>query len=237
MLNLSNARNRLAQALMALRMDSWARHVELTAVEAGLRIEVQDSTDGQLFLRGGARLNPAARPTMAAIAEELGILPNSLVIEGHTDAMPYSRNGGLYTNWEVSTDRANTARRFLVEHGVRPEQVVEVRGYADRRLRIWHDPYNPRNRRISILVLLERRQPTAAPAPDAQSPAHPLLERLNQLEYAAQGPGRTAIELQPNGKAYPGTSAQEAPRAPAGEGSRAVLDPHAASTESPLESE
>jgi len=193
--DLSNARSRLAQALMQLRMDSWSRHVELTAVEEGLRIEIQDSEELNLFPKGGSRINPDARAVLAAIATELALLPNGIVIEGHTDSRP---SRGRESNWELSADRANAARRFLVDHGLRPEQVVEVRGYADRRPRFWHRPNDPRNRRISLLVLLRRPELEREPEDPNLESRHPLIKQLRKVEMAAQGPGRT-IELQPDG--------------------------------------
>lgn len=192
---LSNARSRLTQALMALHMDSWARHVELTAVEEGLRIEIQDGDDVRLFSPGSARLDPGAKPVLTAIASELGILPNHLVIEGHTDATPAA---GKATNWELSTERANAARRFLIEAGVRDEQILEVRGYAERRPKLWHKPTDPRNRRISLLVLLDVRDEANAVRSAADESGHPLIQRLRALDVQAQG-GST-LDLQPDGK-------------------------------------
>ena len=73
------------------------------------------------------------------------------MIEGHTDAKPYS-NGAAYTNWELSADRANSARRHMEENGLREDQVKEVRGFADQRLLKPKDPENASNRRISVIV-------------------------------------------------------------------------------------
>jgi chemotaxis protein MotB len=194
-LELSNARNRLAQALMALPSDSWARHVELAAVDEGLRIEIQDSATESLFAAGGSKIQPAARAVLSLIAQEIALLPNRVVVEGHTDGSP-ARGGA--SNWELSAARANAARRFLVENGLRVDQVVEVRGYADRRLRVWHDPSSARNRRISVLVLLEG--PSAAPAPAAaEEAAHPLVQKLDRLDVAAQGPSKV-VEVDPSGR-------------------------------------
>ena len=78
-------------------------------------------------------------------------LPNNLLIEGHTDATRYSSDAS-YTNWELSADRANSARRLLQQDGVRANQVTQVRGYADQMLRVKNNPYDPSNRRVSILV-------------------------------------------------------------------------------------
>ena len=88
---------------------------------------------------------------LAAIASELGRLPNSVAIEGHTDSQPYTATKG-YGNWELSTDRANTARRIMDEQGLRAGQVEAVRGYADTRLRLREAPLDATNRRISIVV-------------------------------------------------------------------------------------
>ncbi len=85
------------------------------------------------------------------LASELGQLPNKISIEGHTDAIPYAGTKG-YSNWELSADRANAARRLIQENGVRPDQVSQVRGYADQRLRNADKPEDPSNRRISMIV-------------------------------------------------------------------------------------
>jgi len=88
---------------------------------------------------------------LSLLAAELKTLPNSLLIEGHTDATPYPSTSG-YSNWDLSADRANSARRLMQQDGVRSNQVTQVRGYADQMLRVKSDPFDPSNRRISILV-------------------------------------------------------------------------------------
>jgi chemotaxis protein MotB len=97
------------------------------------------------------------------LAGELKTLPNSLLIEGHTDAAQYSSEAG-YSNWELSADRANSARRLLQDSGVRLDQVTQVRGYADQLLRVKGNPYDPSNRRVSILVKNLDGPPTKSPA-------------------------------------------------------------------------
>src|SRR5208337_5106447 len=95
-------------------------------------------------------------PTMAGgeilkvLAAELAKLPNKIVIEGHTDSTPYGRPD--YSNWELSADRANAARRILTESGLEDSRISQVRGFADQRLLLKDDPTNPSNRRISIIV-------------------------------------------------------------------------------------
>ena len=88
---------------------------------------------------------------LSILGAEVSRLPNPLIIEGHTDGVPLVRPGG-YSNWELSADRANAARRALQMQGVAPDRVVSVRGYADRSPKIADFPLDPRNRRISVLL-------------------------------------------------------------------------------------
>jgi chemotaxis protein MotB len=101
------------------------------------------------------------------LAIEIGKLPNRVSIEGHTDAKPYT--GEAYSNWELSVDRANMARRIMQASGVRNDQVSQVRGYADQQLRYKDDPENPRNRRISIIVHYTEPGAAAARSSDEAS--------------------------------------------------------------------
>jgi chemotaxis protein MotB len=103
------------------------------------------------------------------LAVELGKLPNKVTIEGHTDAKPYS-NSGDYSNWELSSDRANAARRLMQQHGLRGDQVSQVRGYADQKLRNRTAPLESANRRITLIVQY------IAPAESDEEPARPPEE-------------------------------------------------------------
>jgi chemotaxis protein MotB len=101
---------------------------------------------------------------LALLATELARLRNPVVVEGHTDARPYRYTGlNGYTNWELSVDRANAARRFMQDHGLDPGQIVQVRGFADKRLLNPSLPADSRNRRISLVV--EYNQPPPKPDP------------------------------------------------------------------------
>lgn len=127
------------------------KHVRIAVSQAGLAIELTEATNSLFFQSGSDQLSTSARGLLTIVARELGQLANPVVIEGHTDAVPYSTAAG-YTNWELSADRANAARRVMQAGGLRPRQVTEVRGYGDSKPR---DPKNPRsaiNRRVSILV-------------------------------------------------------------------------------------
>jgi chemotaxis protein MotB len=125
-------------------------HVEITITSEGLRIELMESSSGTFFDSGRPQLNSDGRELVVQLAEELGKLPNKLSIEGHTDSKPYASSGN-YGNWELSTDRANAARRLMQVNGVPADQVTQVRGFADQRLRS-KDPLDPANRRVSVIV-------------------------------------------------------------------------------------
>jgi len=126
--------------------------IEMTVTSEGLRIELLESAKGTFFDSGSAALNDSGKETLIALAKELGSVPNKISIEGHTDSKPFERKGGEYGNWELSADRANTARRLMQENGLRADQVTQVRGYADERLRKPQAPDDPSNRRISVIV-------------------------------------------------------------------------------------
>ena len=127
--------------------------IHLDFTDEGLRIQIQDKANQALFDSGSAKLKPYTLSILQEIARELGKLPNHVVIGGHTDSQQYPNNA--YTNWELSSDRANAARRVMVSapHGLRPDQVRRVTGYADTMPVEGLDPKDARNRRISIVVL------------------------------------------------------------------------------------
>jgi chemotaxis protein MotB len=125
--------------------------IEIQMTDDGLRIELIEKSNSLFFDSGSATLKPQTVTLLAAIAAELGTLDDTIVLEGHTDSRKFSINGGAYTNWELSADRANAARRVM-EGNLPPGRINAVRGYADTRLRFSNDPFDPRNRRVSIIV-------------------------------------------------------------------------------------
>jgi chemotaxis protein MotB len=146
---------RIHQALESMpELTSLMDYIDIEMTPEGLRIQLIDSDDkkSNFFDLGSAHLKPKTSLLLKAIASELGNLPNYIVIEGHTDSKPYVGRDG-YSNWELSADRANSARKLMESSGLRPDQVVEVRGYADRLPRLPEDPSDPRNRRVAIIVL------------------------------------------------------------------------------------
>jgi len=124
--------------------------IQITLTKEGLRIELIEQSEGLFFDIGSARLKSDAAQLLKLIASRIGSFPNDVTIEGHTDSRPYVRSG--YNNWDLSTDRANAARRVLEENGIREKQITGVNGYADRRLKNPSKPLDFSNRRVTILV-------------------------------------------------------------------------------------
>lgn len=125
--------------------------LRLEMTPEGLRIELLETRENLFFRIGSAELRRPAIELLQRLAPVLGKLPNYVEIEGHTDSHAYTP-GSPYTNWELSADRANAARRVLERSGLWTGQVTSVIGFADRKLRLPGNPFDPSNRRVSILV-------------------------------------------------------------------------------------
>jgi chemotaxis protein MotB len=130
--------------------DKFKDKIQITVAKEGLRIELVENSTGLFFDVGSAQMKPETVKLLKLVAQEIGRLNNNIMIEGYTDARPYV--GKDYSNWELSADRANTARRVLEGNGVRQDQVLQVRGFADRNLKHPDLPMDAANRRVSILV-------------------------------------------------------------------------------------
>ena len=149
--NMTKLKEQLQQAMKQMTdFEKLKSHIEMTVTTEGLRIELSESASGTFFDSGSAKLKGDGNEMLITLAQELGKLPNKLSIEGHTDSQPYSTPN--YGNWELSSDRANAARRVMQANGVGPGQVTQVRGFADQRLRKPDAPLDPANRRISLIV-------------------------------------------------------------------------------------
>ena len=125
--------------------------VAMTVTGEGLRIELLEKEVGTFFESGNSQPTGSGQEMLKMLAAQVGGLPNKLLIEGHTDSRPFDPSKP-YSNWELSSDRANSARRLMQASGLRGDQVTEVRGYADQRLRKPDAPDDPSNRRISVTV-------------------------------------------------------------------------------------
>ena len=185
--NVQKLKEQIQKAISAQKdLEKLAKQIEITITPEGLRIELIEDKNGTFFQSGSAQLSESGQKLLTMLAGQLKPLPNKLLLEGHTDAQPYSNDGG-YTNWELSADRANSARRLLQQDGVGKSQISLVRGYADQLLRVKNDPMDPSNRRISLIVQWI----------DAPTPATPVSEKISATKMSAS--------LVPNsiGKAQP----------------------------------
>ena len=159
--------DRLVQMIAAIPdLKKFKDQIEIKITKDGLRIELIEQAEGLFFDIGSARLKSDAMQLLRLIASRIGTFPNDVVIEGHTDSRPYTRAG--YNNWDLSTDRANSARRVIEEAGIRERQITSINGYADRRLKNPDKPLDYSNRRVTILVAfsaaLSSEPKTIAPA-------------------------------------------------------------------------
>jgi len=204
-------------------LEKLSKQIEITVTPEGLRIELLEGKNGTFYEIGSAKLSDSGQALLTLLASELKTLPNCLLIEGHTDSTPYSNDNG-YSNWDLSADRANSARRILQQDGVRNNQVTQVRGYADQMLRVKDNPTDPSNRRVSILVkndtesvpdfsaakVVNGSTPLPAMGKEAAAIAPAVGSPHQGKTTAAPAPALTAVSPTPN------TTAPSTVKPPAG---------------------
>ena len=194
--DMQKLKDKLEEQIKAKKdLQNLSKQIEIILTPEGLRIELLEDRNGTFYQSGSASLSNSGRELLVLLAVELKTLPNSLLIEGHTDASRYSEDA-RYTNWELSADRANAARRLMQQDGVRSDQVTQVRGYADQLLRVKANPNDPSNRRISILVKNVQGLPPATKGskpdpnqPEAQQAS--TTSAANKQNADAKGPAKT----------------------------------------------
>jgi chemotaxis protein MotB len=166
------------------KLKAFKNQIKIDITSEGLRIQIIDNQNRPMFDKGDAVLKSYTKDILDQIGPTLNAVPNHISIAGHTDALAYRGMLDGYSNWELSSERANAARRELLAGGMHANKILQIRGLADALPFLKNDPTNPANRRISIVVLnaqaeqnfLRDGQQTAAatPAPDATpSPSNP----------------------------------------------------------------
>ncbi len=211
--NIADLKRKIEEAIRRMNdLRTLRNQIQITITPEGLRIELLEARDGTFFDTGSATLNQHGKELLEMLAGQLDGIPNRISIEGHTDAQPYASSNG-YGNWELSTDRANAARRLMQSAGLRRDQVSEVRGYADQKLRVPSNPMDPSNRRISLIVqYLTADIPPVPPAPgaarsetaSADHPAHPGSAAGTGVKAGSRPPQITAATPLPARKAPAG---------------------------------
>ncbi|MCP5405612.1 MAG: OmpA family protein [Pseudomonadaceae bacterium] len=128
----------------------------------GMRIQMTDKEGRPLFVDGTAEPYGYTRKMLAVVANVLATLPNKLAVGGHTTAVPFRGASPAYTNWELSGDRAQVARRVMQDEGIMEKRMQRVAGYAAQELLVVDHPADVRNARLSVIVLRSKRAPVAA---------------------------------------------------------------------------
>lgn len=154
------------------RLKEFKEELIIDTFDNGVRIQMLYGEGNPFFESASSQLTADARKVLRVIADTVRDLPNQLAVEGHTDAKPLGGANARYTNWELSTDRASSARLILEEFGLDPKRMVRVAGYAATQPLIRENPEDPRNRRVSILLF---NDPTQTPMDlNATKKASPL---------------------------------------------------------------
>ena len=154
MAKLEALKQKVEDALAASpKLAAMKSQIRLDMTRDGLRIQIVDEQNRPMFDSGSAVVKPYMRDLLQEIGHVLSDVPNRITLEGHTDAHPFSGGERGYSNWELSSDRANASRRELVAGGLPDERTLLVQGLASSNLFVPGDPTNPMNRRISIIVM------------------------------------------------------------------------------------
>jgi chemotaxis protein MotB len=147
-------KKKVEQALAASpKLEAMKSQIRLDMTRDGLRFQITDEQNRPMFDSGSAVVKPYMRELLHEIGHVLSDVPNHITLEGHTDAQPFSAGERGYSNWELSSDRANASRREIVAGGLPDDRMLLVQGMASSKLFVPGDPASPLNRRISIIVM------------------------------------------------------------------------------------
>ena len=225
---MSRLKERLEQAIRdTSTLQKIKEHVVFTVTNEGLRVELLEDQSGTFFQTGSPLPTDSGKDMLAKLAEEIGKLPNRITMEGHTDSQPFTTRPD-YSNWELSSDRANAARRLMQAGGMRLDQVAQVRGFADQSLRNIADAFDPKNRRVTVIILYLKTAAAqkeeeekaaakeAAEAKDAeQGKKEPGQKEPEKKEAENKEPEKRAAESKPAGETGAATDTKPAEHAPA----------------------
>ena len=168
-------------------LKKYQNQLLLDITSEGLRIQIVDEKNRPMFALAKAELQPYTKEILHIIGMVLNEVPNKIGISGHTDSTPYYSDAG-YSNWELSADRANASRREMVLGGLQDDKVLRVVGLASAAHLDAKDPFNPVNRRISIIVMNKRTEDAVrrdaatldVPAEDAEAAATATLDAVKR---------------------------------------------------------
>jgi len=143
-------------------LKQFRKQMLIDITSEGLRVQIVDEYNRPMFASGSAQLQPYSRDILREVGKALNDVPNRISISGHTDAQPYSGGNAGYSNWELSADRANAARRELIYGGLKDDRTLRVVGLSSAVLFDAANPLNPINRRISIIVMNRKSEEAAS---------------------------------------------------------------------------
>ena len=202
------AEEALKQAIESIpELKELSKSLIIDNTPEGLRIQIVDQKGLSMFPLGSSQMHEHMKKLLEQIAKVAINLPNKISISGHTDAKPYS-NTNAYSNWELSSDRANASRRILLNAGMRPERIYSVVGKAETEPLIASDPQSDQNRRISIVLRkrhldenkqgIEDKKGSSAPTPMGSPNAALQVPSLKQpINLTPQAQGRQTPQVDP----------------------------------------
>src|SRR5580658_10349832 len=171
--DMNQLKAKLEQAIKdATSLQKIKEHVIFTVTGEGLRVELIEGEASMFFESANSHPTELGKELLKKLAEEIGKLPNRVTMEGHTDSVPFP-GGAEYTNWELSSDRANAARRWMQENGMREDQVTQVRGFADQSPRDPGHPDGASNRRVTLVIMYQAAKSQVPPPGSPPAKTHP----------------------------------------------------------------
>ncbi len=198
--DVSKLQEKLEKAIQKMAdFEKFKEQIKMTVTPEGLRIDLLETATGTFFDSGRPRPNKNGEAFLETLAAELGKVPNKVSIEGHTDSQPFAGKGD-YGNWELSADRANSARRTMQQSGLGKEQVSQVRGFADQQLRKPETPFDASNRRISLIVHYIEKPPSAAAPEAAGSEGKDAGAKKEEPAKSGADPKAEEAKPKPDGK-------------------------------------
>ena len=176
------------------KLAEFASQIKLDMTRDGLRIQIVDEQARPMFDSGSALVKPYMRELLRTIGGVLLEVPNRLTVEGHTDALPFAGGERGYSNWELSSDRANASRRELLAGGLPEDRVLRVLGLASSVPFVRDDPLDPQNRRISLIVMNREAEdrflrPEPLPEPVADAASEPSIRPDKPRLVSSQAAG------------------------------------------------
>ncbi len=175
------------------KLAAMKSQIRLDMTRDGLRIQIVDEQSRPMFDSGSAVVKPYMRELLREIGHVLSDVPNRITLEGHTDAQPFSGGERGYSNWELSSDRANASRREIVAGGLPEDRMLLVQGLASSNLFVPNEPTHPMNRRISIIVMNRDAEDRLLKLLPSQGEG----DATTAGEGAADAPRRTSAETPP----------------------------------------